>query len=183
MDTGAYEPQVRSSEGGYCQDIGCLLLTPGEIEARGHFEQIGPVSIEEIGDCAPADVAEEAQWPPKPLQFETTAVAEREEGVIILQHVPGNNYGSAGSGCVLSKSDAICCVNPWHEVVQSAVRVRVCQCGGADAWYINERIVQHEYTTVLHVCRYPAGAGYQIRLDSVTEHAVASEVICEFQFP
>jgi len=46
MHTAAYEPQVRSSEGGYCQDIGCLLLTPGEIEARGQFEQIGPVSIE-----------------------------------------------------------------------------------------------------------------------------------------
>src|SRR5213594_530119 len=80
----AYEPQLRSrSQRRYCLEIGCLLLAPGEIEARGKFEQIGPVSIEEIGDCAPADVAEEAQWPPNPLHFETTAVAEREEGDMI----------------------------------------------------------------------------------------------------
>ena len=99
MHTAAYEPQVNHlRNGGYCLEIGCLLLTPGEIETCGQFEQIGPVSIEQIGDCAPADVAEEAQRPPNPLQFETTAVAEREEGVIILQHVSGNNYGTAGSG-------------------------------------------------------------------------------------
>ena len=85
--------------GGFSLEIRYLLLTPGEIEASGQFEQIGPVSIEEIRDCAPADVAEEAQWPPKPLHFETTAVAERKEG-LIPQHVIGNNYSAAGgSSC------------------------------------------------------------------------------------
>jgi hypothetical protein len=98
------------------------LSPQGEIEARGKFEQIGPVSIEEIGNCAPADVAEEAQRPPNSLRFETTAVAEREEGGI-PQHVIGNNYGAAGIGWVIKKSDAVCCVNAWHEVLQSAVQV------------------------------------------------------------
>ena len=180
----AYEPQLRSrSQRRYCLEIGCLLLAPGEIEARGKFEQIGPVSIEEIGDCAPADVAEEAQWPPNPLHFETTAVAEREEGDMIPQHVIGNNYGAAGSGWVTNKSDAVCCVNAWHDALQSAVQLSGSQCGGADAGYVNERIVQHKYITVLHVCRYPAAPGYQIRLDSMTEQAATSEVVCEFPFP
>jgi hypothetical protein len=178
----AYEPQLINCETEATVEIGCLLLTPGEIESCGEFEQIGPVSIEEIGDRATADVTEEAQWPPKPLQFETTAVAEREEGGI-PQHVPGNNYGTTGSSWVINKSDAVCCVNAWHEALQSAVLVSGLQCGRADARNVNERIVQHEYVTVLQVCRYPAGAGYQIRLDSVTEQAAASEVVCEFHFP
>ena len=88
MHIAAYEPQSKVADS---VGIGCLLLTPGEIESRAQFEQIGPVSIEEIGDCAPAYVAEEAQWPPKPLQFETTAVAEGEEGGMIPQHVIGDN--------------------------------------------------------------------------------------------
>src|SRR5262249_10786981 len=180
----AYEPQLRfRSQRRCCLEIGCLLLAPCEIEARGKFEQIGPVSIEQIGDCAAADVAEEAQWPPNPLRFDTTAVAEREEGDMIPQHVPGNNDGAAGSGWVTGKSDAVCCVNAWHEALQSAVHLSSLQCGGADAWYVNERIVQHKYTTVLHVCRYPAAAGYQIRLEMGTEQAPASEVVSELHFP
>ena len=162
---------------------GCLLLILCEIEFRAEFEQIGFVSIEEIGDCAPADVAEEAQWPPKPLQFDTTAVAEREKGDTVPQHIIGNNYGAAGSGWVTNKSDAVCCINAWYDALQSAVLLSGLQGGRADAWYVNERIVQHKYTTVLHVCRYPAARGYQIRLDSMTEQAATSEVVCEFHFP
>ena len=109
MHTAAYEPPLSICETeANSLEIGCLLLTPGEIEARGQFEQIGSVSIEEIGDCAPADVAEEAQWSPNPLRFDTTAVAEREEGGCIPQHVPGNNDGAAGSGCVTGYSSAMC---------------------------------------------------------------------------
>ena len=157
----AHEPQLRSrSQRRYSLEIGCLLLAPGEIEARGKFEQIGPVSIEEIGDCAPADVAEEAQWTPNPLHFETTAVAEREEGDMIPQHVIGKNYGAAGSACVTNKSDAMCCVKTWHHTLQGAGQLSGSQCGGADAWYVNEPIVQHKHVTVFHVCRYSAAAGY-----------------------
>lgn len=141
------------------------------------------MSIEEIGDCPPADVAEEAQWPPNPLQFDTAAVAEREVVGTIPKHVIGNNYSAAGSGCVISKSDAVCCVNAWDEALQSAVQLSGLQGGGADAWYVNERIVQHKYITVFHVCVYIAAAGYEIRLDRMTEQAVASEVICELHFP
>ena len=118
MQTTAYEPQVSICEKEVTvAESGCLLLTPGEIEACGHFEQIGPVSIEEIGDGAPSDVAEEAQWPPKPLKFETTAVAEREVRGIIPYYVIGNNDGSAGCGWVLGKSDAMPCVQARHEVL------------------------------------------------------------------
>ena len=144
------------------------------------------MSIKEIGDCASADVAEEAQWTQNPLRFETAAVAEREEGDMIPQHVIGNNYGAAGAGRVTSKRDAVCCkrVDAWHDASQSAVQLGGTQGGGADAWYVNERIVQHKYITGLRVCRYSAAAGYQIRPDSSgTEQAAPSEVVCEFHFP
>ena len=97
---------------------GSLALTPREIEARAQFEQIGPASIEEIRDCAPAHVAEEAQWAPNPLRFETTAVAEREESGMIPQHVIGNNYCAAGWGA--GEGDAVSSVDR-HDALQSAV--------------------------------------------------------------
>ena len=46
MHTAAYEPQVSNWEMKVYLEIGCLLLTPGKIEAGAQFEQIGPVSIE-----------------------------------------------------------------------------------------------------------------------------------------
>src|SRR5262245_57998449 len=104
-------------EGTFWQ-IRSLALTPSEIEARAQFEDIRPVSIEEIGDCAPADVAEEAHWAPNPLRFETSAVAEREVSGMILQHVIGNNHGAAGWSA--GKKDPVSCVD-WHDTLQSAV--------------------------------------------------------------
>src|SRR5215475_3090907 len=98
-----------------------LALTPAEIEAGGQFELIGPASIKVIRDCAPTDVAEEAHWTPNPLRFETTAVAEREESGTIPHHGVGNNYGAAG--WVREKSDTVCCVDEWHEALQSALIV------------------------------------------------------------
>src|SRR5262249_1173412 len=129
-----------------------------------------------------SDVAEEAQRPPNSLRFETTAVAEREVGDMIPQHVAGNNYGAAGR--LTNKSHAVCRVNARHEALQSAVRFSGLQLLRADAWYVNECIVQHKYITVLHVGRYSAAAGYEVRLDgSASEQAALSEVICEFYFP
>jgi len=116
------------------------------------------VSIKVIRDCTPTDVPEEAHWTPNLLRFETTAVAEREESDMIPHHGVGNNYGAAGWGA--DKSDAVCCVDEWHEALQSAVIVGGLQGGGADAWYGDEPIVQHKYITVLRVCRYPASAGH-----------------------
>src|SRR5262245_37418663 len=141
----------------HSKHTGSLALTPREIEARAQFEQIGPVSIEEIGDCAPADVAEEAHWAPNPLRFETTAIAEREESGMIPQHVIGNNYGAAGWGS--GKGNAVSCID-WHDALQSAVSLGGLQGCGADAWYVNEPIVQHKHITVLHACRYSAAAGH-----------------------
>src|SRR5262245_59086220 len=142
----------------HSNQIGSLALTPGEIEASGQFEQIGPTSIKVIRDGTSTDVAEEAQWAPNPLRFETTAVAEREESDMIPHHGVGNNYGAAG--WVRENSDAVCQVGSWHEALQSAVFVGVYQCDGADAWYVDEPIVQHKYVPVLHVCRYSATAGH-----------------------
>jgi hypothetical protein len=159
----AYEPNAATNWRGTLKQIGFLALTPSEIEASAQFEHIGPVSIEEIGDCAPADVAEEAQGAPNSLRFDTTAVAEREESGMILQHVIGNNYGAAGWGA--RKEDAVSCVD-WHDALQSAVLLGGLQGGGADARYGYEPIVQHKYITVFHVCRYSAAAGHKIRPDS-----------------
>ena len=127
-----------------------LALTPSEIEARAQFEHIGPASIEEIGDCASAGLAEEAQWTPNPLHLETTAVAELEVSGMILQHVIGNNYGAAGWGA--DKGDSVTCVD-WHDALQSAVLQGGLQGVGADARYVDEPIVQHKHITVLHACR------------------------------
>src|SRR5215469_13112702 len=86
MHSVAYEPLPC---GGAYAEIGSLLLTKGEIEAGAQLEHIGLVSTEHIGDCAPANVAEKAQWPPNPLKFDTTAVTEREEVHTIPEHVIG----------------------------------------------------------------------------------------------
>src|SRR5262245_27168816 len=86
--------------------IGSLTLTPGEIEASGQFEQIGPTSIKVIRDCTSTSVAEEAQWAPNPLHFETAAVAEREESDMIPYHGVGNSHGAAG--WIAENSDAVC---------------------------------------------------------------------------
>ena len=93
-------------DGGYTLTNRILALTPGEIEASGQFEQIGPMSIKVIRDGTSTDVAEEAQWAPNPLRFETTAVAEREESGMIPHHGVGNNYGAAG--WIGENSDAVC---------------------------------------------------------------------------
>ena len=160
---------------------GSLALTPGEIEARAQFELIGPVS-KVIRDCTPTGVAEEAQWAPNSLHLETTTVAEREESGMIPHHGVRNNCGAAGWR--RKKSDAVCCVDEWYEALQRATRFGGSQGSGADAWYVNEPIVQHKDITILHVCRYTASAGDQVGPDGTgTEQATPSEVVCEFDFP
>ena len=43
---GGQDPSAKQQTGGQSLEIGYLLLTPGEVEARGHFQNIGPVAIE-----------------------------------------------------------------------------------------------------------------------------------------
>jgi hypothetical protein len=65
-----------------------LSLTPREGEARAQLSPSGRVS-KEVGDRAPADVAEEAHRPPNAQPFDAAAVAEREVRLITIKNVIG----------------------------------------------------------------------------------------------
>ena len=66
-----------------------LALTPREGEARTQLSPSGRGS-KEVGEGSSADVAEEAHGTPNAQPFDSAAVAEREERVMIIKNVVGN---------------------------------------------------------------------------------------------